>query len=180
MNGESQIARDLANRCGESLYGKYRGQVVSNRDPLGLGRLQVVVPAVFEETTVWAEPCVPYAGDDVGFFAMPPVGAAVWVEFEAGDPEFPIWSGCFWADNQSAPEGGTDPGIKVLKTASVTVKVDDNASELLIEVANGASLTLSLTELAAVANVVKNEAMTGKTNLSAAGFDVNDGAFTVI
>ncbi len=39
---------------------------------------------------------MPYAGDGVGLFAVPPVGANVWVEFEGGDPDYPILAGCFW------------------------------------------------------------------------------------
>ena len=46
----------------------------------------------------WALPAVPYAGDGVGFFMIPPIGASVWIEFEHGDPDYPIWTGCFWAD----------------------------------------------------------------------------------
>src|SRR5437763_17049447 len=48
-------------------FGKYRGLVVDNTDPTHRGRLQVKVPAVMGEETLWAEPCAPYAGDGVGF-----------------------------------------------------------------------------------------------------------------
>nr|HMP43165.1 phage baseplate assembly protein V [Roseiflexaceae bacterium] len=78
-------------------FGKYRGKVEQNVDPLQIGRVQVRVPAVLGEGRMsWAMPCVPYAGPGVGMFAIPPVGASVWVEFEGGDPDYPIWSGCFW------------------------------------------------------------------------------------
>jgi hypothetical protein len=84
-----------------TFYGKYRGKVSSNKDPLHLGRVQVQVPAVYGSgQQSWAMPCTPYAGNDIGFFAIPPVGSNVWVEFEAGDPDYPIWSGCFWGENQ--------------------------------------------------------------------------------
>jgi len=36
----------------------------------------------------------------VGLFFLPPKGANVWVEFEGGDPDYPIWSGCFWSDGE--------------------------------------------------------------------------------
>jgi Type VI secretion system/phage-baseplate injector OB domain len=82
-------------------FGKYRGKVVSNKDPLHLGRLQVEVPAILgDRRDSWAMPATPYAGSDVGFFAVPPVGANIWVEFEAGDPDYPIWVGCFWGIDQ--------------------------------------------------------------------------------
>lgn len=78
-------------------YGKYRGKVENNIDPMQLGRIQVSAPAVLGDGTLsWAMPCTPYAGSGVGFFAIPPVGANVWVEFEGGDPDYPIWAGCFW------------------------------------------------------------------------------------
>ena len=82
-------------------YGKYRGKVVSNIDPLFLGRLMVSVAAIEALLNTWAMPCVPYAGSGVGFYAMPPIGADVWIEFEGGDPSFPIWTGCFWGPRPS-------------------------------------------------------------------------------
>lgn len=80
-----------------TFYGKYRGTVEVNFDPLGLGRVQVSVPDVLgDETMAWAMPCLPGAGPGVGLFTIPPEKANVWVEFERGDPDYPIWSGGFW------------------------------------------------------------------------------------
>jgi len=106
-------------------FGKYRGQVENNIDPMQLGRVQVSVPAVLGEGTLsWAMPCAPYAGSGVGFFAVPPVGANVWVEFEAGDPDYPIWSGCFWGVGE-VPALPALPQMKVLKTDSITLTLSD-------------------------------------------------------
>jgi len=78
-------------------FGKYRGKVTLNLDPNNMGRIQVSVPAVFGDIkTNWAMPSVPYAGMQNGFYAIPPVDSNVWVEFEGGDPDHPIWTGCFW------------------------------------------------------------------------------------
>jgi uncharacterized protein involved in type VI secretion and phage assembly len=78
-------------------FGKYRGQVANNIDPMQLGRIQALVPAVGSSmATSWALPCTPYADPHAGVLLLPPVGARVWIEFEAGDPDYPIWSGCFW------------------------------------------------------------------------------------
>ena len=66
-------------------FGKYRGTVANNLDPLGRGRLQVSVPAVLGDVSAWAMPCVPYAGPNLGFYTMPEIGTGIWVEFEAGD-----------------------------------------------------------------------------------------------
>ena len=78
-------------------FGKYRGTVANNLDPMQQGRIQVNCPAVLGGGRMsWAMPCAPYAGAGVGFFAVPPNGANVWVEFEGGDPDYPIYSGGFW------------------------------------------------------------------------------------
>jgi uncharacterized protein involved in type VI secretion and phage assembly len=77
-------------------YGKYRGQVANNIDPQQRGRIQALVPAVSSMTTTWALPCTPYADPHTGVLRLPPLGALVWIEFEGGDPDYPIWSGCFW------------------------------------------------------------------------------------
>ena len=91
----------------EQFYGKYRGEVANAIDPLGLGRVQVSVPDVLGDgRNAWAMPCTPFAGPSVGFFAVPPVGANVWIEFERGDPDYPIWSGCFWGPNQAPVAAG--------------------------------------------------------------------------
>ena len=69
---------ETTERAGDRFYGKYRGLVINNLDPLNVGRLQATVPEVLGETpTGWAVPCAPYAGTQAGFFAIPPVGAGV-------------------------------------------------------------------------------------------------------
>jgi hypothetical protein len=106
-------------------YGKYRGKVTANADPLMRGRVQVSVPAVLGTGRLsWAEPCVPYAGPGVGLFAVPPTGANVWVEFEAGDPDRAILAGCFWGTGE-APAVPALPGVKMWKTDAVTVTLSD-------------------------------------------------------
>lgn len=99
MNLENVVA-NLVQKVERRFYGKYRGFVVENADPEKLGRLKVQVPSVLgsDVVTGWAMPCVPYGGDaDMGFLFIPEVGAGVWVEFEEGDLEFPIWVGTFWS-----------------------------------------------------------------------------------
>ena len=85
-------------------YGKYRGMVLNNVDPMQQGRLQVQVPDVAGLVPAsWAMPCVPIAGLQNGMFAMPVIGSGVWIEFEQGNPEFPIWVGCFWGSAAEVP-----------------------------------------------------------------------------
>jgi uncharacterized protein involved in type VI secretion and phage assembly len=89
------------------LYGKYRGTVVNNIDPLSIGRIQAIVPDVSRGALKsWAMPCVPVAGVQMGVDVLPPVGANVWIEFERGDADHPIWTGGFWAKAGDLPAHG--------------------------------------------------------------------------
>jgi hypothetical protein len=109
----------------QKFFGKYRGIVLNNIDPLYRGRIIVEVPDVLgTEVSGWALPCVPYAGRNVGFLALPPVGASVWVEFEQGDPDFPIWSGCFWAEGEM-PMIPDAARTKIFKTESNYLVMSD-------------------------------------------------------
>jgi uncharacterized protein involved in type VI secretion and phage assembly len=135
-------------------FGKYRGKVKNNTDPYLSGRLQVTAPAVLGDAIVWALPCAPYAGPGVGFFAMPPVGANVWVEFEGGNPEVPIWSGCFWGLGEF-PAAMALPQIKVFKTDTATV---------------------TLSDLPVVGGISIQTADGKKINISATSIEINDGA----
>lgn len=91
-------------------YGKYRGTVVNNVDPEQRGRIQAIVPDVQGLTpTTWAMPCVPIAGKQEGVYMVPQVGAGVWMEFEQGDPEYPIWVGGFWGAFAEVPPAALAP-----------------------------------------------------------------------
>ncbi|MGW7366515.1 phage baseplate assembly protein V [Streptomyces sp. NPDC054841] len=85
--------------------GKFRGQVVNNQDPLRIGRVTVKVPDVLgDEPSTWALPCLPFTGRDSGHYAVPAEGAGVWVEFEQGDPSYPIWTGCWYGHESEVPQ----------------------------------------------------------------------------
>ena len=85
-------------------YGKYRGTVVQNVDPEQIGRIQAMVPDVSGLLpSSWAMPCVPIAGKQSGVYVVPQIGAGVWIEFEQGDPDYPIWSGGFWGSATEMP-----------------------------------------------------------------------------
>jgi Type VI secretion system/phage-baseplate injector OB domain len=91
-------------------YGKYRGLVINNIDPEQIGRVLVQVPDVLGEIpSSWAMPCVPAAGIQAGCFIVPPIGSQVWVEFEQGDPDYPIWTGGFWGLVADVPIFATAP-----------------------------------------------------------------------
>ncbi|MEO8809406.1 MAG: phage baseplate assembly protein V [Rhodanobacter sp.] len=85
-------------------YGKYRGIVVQNVDPEQRGRIQALVPDVSGLLpSSWAMPCVPFAGQQSGVYVVPQIGAGVWIEFEQGDPDYPIWVGGFWGAASEVP-----------------------------------------------------------------------------
>jgi uncharacterized protein involved in type VI secretion and phage assembly len=88
----------------EKRYGKYRGLVLNNIDPMQMGRLMVQVPDVGGVMpSTWAMPCVPVAGMQNGMFALPMIGSGVWIEYEQGDIDHPIWVGCFWGSAAEVP-----------------------------------------------------------------------------
>jgi len=96
----------------ERFYGKYRGTVLINLDPLGIGRIIASVPAVSSLLpTSWCMPCYPLAGKLQGISYVPQIGAGVWIEFEGGDPDKPIWTGCFWGLEAELPTDATKASI---------------------------------------------------------------------
>lgn len=176
-NGEGMSA--VMDALENHYFGKFRGLVENAVDPMRRGRLQVTVPAVLGTTAVWAMPCVPYAGDQVGFYALPEPGTGVWVEFEGGNLNLPIWTGCFWADGQ-IPAQDALPGIRFLRTNAITIRIDDNLGEIVIEDAAGSSIRLGPGEITLTSALVTQSAQGGKTVLTPASFDVNNGALTVM
>lgn len=94
----------------QRFYGKYRGTVIENIDPEQIGRILVEVPDVLGFTpSSWAMPCVPAAGIQSGMFIVPPIASQVWIEFEQGDPDYPIWTGGFWGLVADVPIFATAP-----------------------------------------------------------------------
>lgn len=157
-------------------FGKYRGTVANNMDPLQQGRVQVSVPAVLGDGSLsWAMPCVPYAGDGVGFFAIPPTGANVWVEFEGGDPDYPIWSGCFWGTGE-VPAMPALPLMKVFKTDTATITLDDTpgAGGITIETVSGMKIDFT------IAGIEISNGQGGAIKFTGPQVSVNNGALEVV
>lgn len=161
-------------------YGKYRGTVENNVDPMQLGRVQVSVPRVLGESTIaWAMPCVPYAGDGVGFFAVPPNGAHVWVEFEAGEIDKAILAGCFWATGQ-VPASPAIEQVKIWKTDGISVELDNTpgAGGLSITVGSPAA-TVPMT-ISCTSSGIELSMGASKLLLSSTSVSINDGALEVM
>jgi uncharacterized protein involved in type VI secretion and phage assembly len=162
------------NGQGAPFYGKYRGVVIDNRDPLQLGRVRARVQDVLgDQESGWALPSVPYAGKDVGLFLIPPVDALVWVEFEHGDPDYPIWTGCFWATGE-VPALPATAEKKVLKTDASTITLDDTRGT--------GGVTIETTDgMEVVINTQGIEITAGRKNIKITGsrVSINDGALEV-
>lgn len=167
--------------------GKHRGKVVDNNDPMRLGRIKVTVDGIIDGGGLWAWPCVPYAGPSVGFHCLPPTEALVWVEFESGDPSFPIWTGCMWASGELPSEVLT-ADTRLLRTEQAQIAINDLSGEVTVKNELNASVTLSLdvkTEAGAATHTVGalgvvSESMPGKVEVGVAGVTINNGAFKVM
>ncbi len=183
---ENRLMQDLVDIMRKQYFGKYRGTVeeMDSDDPRG--RLLVTIPAVLGEQAVLAMPCVPYAGNSVGFYALPPAGSGVWCEFEGGDPSYPIWVGCFWADNELPDEANQE--IKIWKTEQHTLRLDDANDEILAESGSGSNVTISDSVESTTgdskhtvdsAGVTIEGGGTGKIEVTSSSVSVNSGAFEV-
>jgi len=159
-----RVVANLVQKVERRFYGKYRGFVVDNADPEQLGRLKVKVPSVLgnDVVTGWAMPCVPYGGDaNLGFLFIPEVDAGVWVEFEEGDLEFPVWVGTFWskpggeselpkpnkADGSEESSIQDPPTRKIIKTKKGhTIQFEDADGDemvIIMEATNGHVITMN-------------------------------------
>jgi len=136
----------------EKYFGKYRGTVINNVDPMQMGRLMVQVPDVSSVLpSTWAMPCVPFAGIQHGHFAIPAIEAGVWIEFEQGDTDYPIWTGCFWGSAAEVPALAlaAPPGLQQIVIQSVgqnTVMVSDvpgPTGGILLKSATGALIAIN-------------------------------------
>ncbi|HTW25840.1 MAG TPA: phage baseplate assembly protein V [Acetobacteraceae bacterium] len=133
-------------------FGKYRGTVLNNIDPMQMGRIQATVPDVTALLpTSWALPCVPMAGPQAGEFVIPPIGASVWVEFEQGNPDYPVWTGGFWGSAAEVPAlalAATPglPPIVLQTTGQTTLMLSDTPGPtggILLKSATGALISIN-------------------------------------
>lgn len=164
-------------------YGKYRGTVINNVDPMQIGRIQVMVPDVSNVMlSSWAMPCVPVAGINMGMFTVPLIGAGVWVEFEQGDPDYPIWVGCYWGMAAEVPllshmVPPAVPGITLqtpLKNGIVISDVPGPTGGIQIQTATGAMISVS------DIGIMISNGKGAVINLTGPTVDINLGALTVV
>jgi len=137
-------------------FGKYRGVVIDNVDPMQIGRILAQVPdALGEVPSSWALPCVPAAGIQAGLFIAPPIGSQVWIEFEQGDPDYPVWTGGFWGLAADVPIAALNPppvppgqNIVLQTTGRNMLALSDatpspNGGGIILQASGGASIVVN-------------------------------------
>jgi uncharacterized protein involved in type VI secretion and phage assembly len=163
-------------------FGKYRGSVKMNIDPQQCGRLLVEVPDVFGlGVSSWALPCVPLTGKQMGSWFIPQMEAGVWVEFEKGDPDYPIWSGCWWGSAAEPPALAlaglpTSPSIILQTAGQNTLMISDvpgPAGGILLKTATGALISINDVGITLSNGKGATIVMTGPT------VTINTGALTI-
>ncbi len=144
----------------QNYFGLYGATVVNNIDPMQLGRISVSVPAISTAPSAWASPCFPVTGNHMGIFAIPPVGAHVWVQYEAGDIHRPVWMGGRYANpgELPAPASPSNIVLQASNNQAVVISALDsggiaihsgpasivlNAAGITIQNGAGASIVLS-------------------------------------
>jgi hypothetical protein len=124
----------------KKFYGHYRGTVIENFDPKVKGRCKIWVRAVYPEefkdlpkNLPWAEPAMPIFGGsykalssgdkpETGMTGPPHIGAELWLFFEQGDHNYPIY--CFAA--QSGPGWMSEhKNQHVIQTDNVRIRIDE-------------------------------------------------------
>jgi uncharacterized protein involved in type VI secretion and phage assembly len=132
-----------------SFYGKFRGVVTDVHDPPMTNRIRARVPDVLgNDESGWALPALPFGGRGMGLFALPSVGAGVWIEFERGDPNFPVWSGSWWGSAAEVPPAMLAPPYQktMIKTAAGhTITLDDTPGTggITLETSTGQKIVLN-------------------------------------
>jgi hypothetical protein len=174
---------------GGEFKGKYRGTVVNNVDPEQRGRIQVIVPDVSNVMiSSWAMPCLPVAAMQMGMFTVPLIGAGVWVEFEQGDPDYPIWVGGYFGTAAEVPTLSrivppAIPGITLqtpLQNGLVISDVPGPTGGILLKTATGAMISVSDVGITITNGKGATINMTGPTmNVTGTPVNINAGALTI-
>ena len=161
-------------------YGKFRGIVTDNRDPLFTGRIRATVPDVLgSDESGWATACTPFAGSGAGFFALPDVGVGVWIEFEHGDPDYPIWTGCWWGSPADPPPEVQVPPYQKMIIKSIggnSITLDDTPGIGGVTIQTSTGQKISLTTL----GIQIDDGQGGTIEILGPQVNINSGALEII
>ncbi|MCY1078703.1 phage baseplate assembly protein V [Archangium lansingense] len=166
-----QAILEVLERLRGRFYGKYRG-VVTEVEEGGRGRIKAKVPAVLaEQQTGWCDPCVPYAGKDVGFAFLPEPGSGVWIEFEGGDVSHPIWTGCYWREDELPSD--VAPAKKLIRTVKgLQLLLDDDGESITLSDAQGNTVTLDSSGITLVRGGQKLEVTDSNVSVNSGALEV--------
>lgn len=115
-------------------YSTYRGNVIDNVDPDKLNRLLVSVPGV-TSVDVWAFPKHQHGGLGSGFkYLTPSPGDIVFLEFESGDPQYPLWSYCGWAETEVPKELEEVGTLGIITPMGNKILLDDKTNSMKISI----------------------------------------------
>ena len=163
--------------------GKYRGLVLDNVDPMETGRILVQVPDVSNIIpSTWATPCLPYAGIQSGMYVVPEIGSKVWIEFEQGNPDYPIWVGCFWGSVAEVPALAlaTPPAVPQIMLQTPlqnTLMISDMPGPtggILLKATTGALISISDT------GIIISNGQGGTILMEGPSVTINEGALEII
>jgi hypothetical protein len=168
-----QIIVELEEYRRNHYFGKYRGVVTNPDDPENMGRIKAQVPSIYgdQQDSPWCLPVAPFAGDAHGLLLLPKVGDGVWIEFEAGDISYPLWTGCWWAKGELPGPNGVNQHV-LTTPKGLQIVLDDDASELQLIHPGGGQITIADSSITIKIG-------TSQIELSSAGVSVNNGALEV-
>jgi uncharacterized protein involved in type VI secretion and phage assembly len=169
----------------ERFPGIYRGTVGPLPDPQQTGRVQVVVPDVTGLTvSTWANPCFPMGGINQGFFTVPTAGTGVYVMYEGGNPDYPVWMGTFPGSPADRPVlSNTVPpavsGVTIQTLAKNGLVITDAGGPLgvggiTLQSATGATIAINDT------GIYFNNGKGAVITMIGPTVDINAGALTIV
>jgi hypothetical protein len=163
----------------ERFFGKYRGTVSDINDPLMSFRIRATVPDVYGDLeSGWATACLPFGSDGMGFFALPKVGSGVWIEFEHGDPDYPIWTGSWLGSTAEVPPLLLAPPYRklmIMTEGGSSILIDDTPGigGITLETSGGQKITMT------PMGIEIDNGMGAKISMTGPQVSVNNGALEV-
>jgi uncharacterized protein involved in type VI secretion and phage assembly len=151
---QDELARSARERH-QHLGGIFRGKVVTLGSKASghegrLGQLQISIPEIWGDNTTevpWADPVVPFAGDGYGALTLPRVGDGVYVMFEGGSPDNPVWMGGFWSEDAKLPEPASADARVLRSPKGHRLVLDDAKDEIRMTHASGSQITIGKSQI---------------------------------
>jgi uncharacterized protein involved in type VI secretion and phage assembly len=150
-----ELWNTIATRGLEALgrfYSVYRAKVVDNKDPDFLGRIKVSCPYMNRGADLpqWVVPMPSFAGADHGIIFVPEIGEGVWIKFERGDKDYPMYTAQWWGTGEMPADFKKNPptarGIRT--KAKHQLLFDDDPAKLKVELRTSKGHIIQVDEIA--------------------------------